>query len=312
MSDLTALSRVELERRRRQKRWQKRWQLVKLLWQTICVSSLTGGILVGVAHSNWIIRSPEQIEVDGMNLLSKETVRALIPITYPELIFAIDPGVIGQQLQIQGPIDTVEVERQLFPPSLSIRITERRPVAVLLGNTYTNPFATEHEQTWGQRATPSAISPSGLLDENGNWLPLASYDHVRDEVELPSLNVIGMQASYRQLWRSLYPIIRSSPVEIHEVNLRDPSNLILNTTLGAVHVGPYQEADLRDQLTLLDKLRYLSDVVDLDNVAHIDLTQIETPMLEFKRTAPQYEQTILRVPVPQHSENTYFSNDGTN
>jgi cell division protein FtsQ len=304
VADLTVLSRTELEKSRRRRRWQKRWQLFKLLWQTVCVSSLTGGLLWGIAHSNWIIRGPEQIDVDGMNLLSEETVRTLIPITYPELIFAIDPGAIAQQLQTHGPIDTVEVERELFPPSLAIRITERRPVAVLKGNTYTNPFATDVEQSPAWRPVPLSMAPSGLLDENGSWLPLASYEQVNEDVELPDLSIIGMQASYRTLWRSLYPMIRSSPVEIYEVDLRDPSNLTLNTELGVVHFGPYQPSDLQAQLTLLDTLRYLPDVLNLDDVAYIDLTQRDTPMLEFRQSAPQYEDTILRVPVPAFLDST--------
>ncbi|MEM7772794.1 MAG: FtsQ-type POTRA domain-containing protein [Cyanobacteria bacterium P01_E01_bin.6] len=302
MTDLTVSSRAALQERRRRLRWQKRWKLAKLLWRTVCVSSLTGGLLWVVAESNWIIRSPQQIHVEGMNLLSEETVRSLIPMAYPELIFDVDPGEIERQLQAHGPIDTVAVDRQLFPPSLSVYITERRPVAVLLGDTYTNPFETEITPSASWRPVPSKVAPTGLLDESGSWLPITSYTHVRDDVELPTLTVIGMQASYRQAWRTLYTIVRSSPIEISEIDWQHPGNLIFNTELGIVHIGPYPDSHLQEKLILLDQLRDLPKRINLEHIAYIDLTHVASPMLQFKPTAPQYNQTILQVPVPLQDE----------
>ena len=308
MTDLTVASRAKFEERRRRLRWRKRWQFVKMLWRMLLVGSFTGGLLWFVAQSNWIIRNAEQIDIEGMELLSEETVRALIPVAYPELIIEVDPEAIAQQLKEHGPIETVSIHRQLFPPSLSIHITERRPVALLLGDTYTDPFAATTDETQPQsipsRNIPSKVAPTGLLDENGNWLPITSYTNIPEEFDLPELRVIGMQSSYRQSWKTLYETLSLSPVEVYEINWQNPANLILNTELGVVHFGPYQGSSFQEQITLLDRMRNLPEVVERSDIAYIDLRDLDAPMLQFHPSAPQYSQTTVQIPVADPTESS--------
>lgn len=306
MADITVSTREEIEERRRRLRWQSRWRMVKLLWRSLLVSGLTGGMIWFISRSNWILRGSEQIEIEGMQLLSEETVQTLLPIDYPELIFEVDPDNIAQKLQEHGPIETVDVQRQLFPPRLSILITERRPVAILLGETYTNPFSNESPaspQGLGAPANvPSRLVPTGLLDANGSWLPITSYTDVNQDVDLPELRVIGMQASYRQSWTTLYETLSQSPVEVYEVDWQNPTNLILNTDLGVVHFGPYKASHFEQQLILLDRMRNLPEVTDLSQIDYIDVGNLEAPILQFNPASPQYGQTTLQMPAFEGSE----------
>jgi cell division protein FtsQ len=316
MTEITVSSREEFEERRRRLRWKKRWRMVKLLWRSLLVSGLTGGMLWFIFHSNWILRGAEQIEIEGMQLLSEETVQSLLPLSYPKLIFEVDPDDIAQKLQEHGPIDTVDVQRRLFPPRISIHITERQPVALLLGETYTNPFSNESTASnpdVRQRASiPSTLVPTGLLDANGSWLPLTSYTNMNQDIDLPELRVIGMQASYRQSWETLYETLRQSPIEVYEVDWQTPTNLILNTDLGIVHFGPYEQLYFEQQMTLLDRMRNLPEVTDLNNIDYIDLANLDAPLLQFNPAAPQYDQTTLQMPVFEALDETDSENANEN
>jgi len=313
MTDSIVSSREEFEKRRRRLRWQKRWRIMRLLWRTALAGGIAGGLVWVIAQPNWILRDPEQIEIEGMELLSQETVRSLVPIAYPEPILEIDPEAIAQHLREQGPIDTVAVQRRLFPPSLSVHITERRPVAVLLGNTYDDPFANTVEDSLAaptpQLSLPSKTAPTGLLDENGNWLPIASYTNVSQDIDLPELRVIGMQASYRQSWKSLYETLRQSPVEVYEVDWYNPANLIINTELGVIHLGSYQPEHFETQMTILDRMRNLPNLLELSTIDYIDLRVPESPVVQFNPGAPQYSQTTLQIPLPEMDDSDVDDSD---
>ncbi len=301
MPEMTVFSREEFEERRRRLRWQSRWRTAKLLWRSLLVGGLTGGIIWFIFHSNWILRGADQIQIEGMQLLSEDTVQSLLPIAYPILIFEIDPDNITQKLQEHGPIDTVDIQRRLFPPRISIHITERQPVALLLGKTYTNPFTAEPSESADRprprAGIPSILVPTGLLDANGSWLPLTSYTDMNQDIDLPELRVIGMQASYRQSWQTLYDTLSQSPIEVYEVDWQNPTNLILNTDLGVVHFGPYEQSYFQRQLILLDRMRNLPEVTDLSNIDYIYLGNLDAPILQFNPSAPQYGQTTLQMPV---------------
>ncbi len=122
-------------------------------------------------------------------------------------------------------------------------------------------------------------SQVALLDEKGFSVSMDRYANLQQQIELPHLKVFGMRDEYRTQWVSLYQAIARSPIKISEVNWRDPTNLILNTELGYVHLGPYSDR-LPDQLRALDQLRNLPEKMDINQVIYIDLINPDTPLVQ--------------------------------
>jgi cell division protein FtsQ len=272
MADISSPSQTELSNRRRQLRRQRRWRALQTTWQVLVVGALTGGLLWSLSRSDWMIRSPQQIKIEGNQFLSSETIRSVLPIRYPQSLLSIQPQAIVHQLETEAPIADATVTRRLFPPSLTVQIQERYPVAVAyLFNTEGSPAAEK------SKPTPEIA----LLDEEGAWIPHEIYLALNSSQKLPDLKVIGMREEYRSHWADLYRQVRQSPVKIAEIDWRNPSNLIFHTEFGAIYLGAYS-SQLEQQLRLLDQMRHLPEQVDPDQVNYIDLRNPKTPLIEVK------------------------------
>jgi cell division protein FtsQ len=270
MMDFSSVSSDELAQRRRQLQRQRRSRFLQRSWQILAVSGLTVGVVWLTTLPDWMIRSPNQIVIEGNQSFSSDMLRAMLAIRYPQSILALQPEAIAAQLEAEAPVSQVVVTRRMFPPRLTIQLQERYPVAVA----YTSP--------------PTAVSPGqpsdhlaavGLLDEKGTWIPYEKYVSLNQSRQLPTLKVIGFQESYSSQWVSLYLAVSRSPVKISEIDWREPGNLILQTELGIIHCGPYGER-FPEQLRVLDQMRRLPDSISADEIAYIDLSDPEVPMLE--------------------------------
>ncbi|PSN11485.1 cell division protein FtsQ, partial [filamentous cyanobacterium CCP5] len=85
--------------------------------------------------------------------------------------------------------------------------------------------------------------------------------------------------------------IVSSPVAITEIDWHDPNNLVLETALGTVYLGPYSP-ELEQQLATLDRMRNLPNQLTETEVARIDLSNPDAPSIAVVDTdAPSTEPT---------------------
>ncbi|MGB3495877.1 MAG: FtsQ-type POTRA domain-containing protein [Elainellaceae cyanobacterium] len=297
MPHITTISHSKLTRRRRQLRWRRRWRVLRLFWRLLLVGSFTGGLVWLISQPGWVIRDVEQISVDGVEFLSEDTVRDLMPLSYPTSILDVQPQAIARELKASGPIAQVIVSRRLFPPSLAVHITERHPVAVLIGNSYIGSSRThssdltEPATPQTARAIPLQLAPTGLIDRNGIWMPLESYLNIEQDLDLPQLRLVGMQERYQTYWTVLYQAIQKSPVQVYEIDWRDPANLIINSELGVIHLGSYAPDKFVNQLATLDRMRNLPDVIDISTVEYIDIHDPQSPTLQFNPGTPYYGQT---------------------
>jgi len=273
MADISSISQSDLADRRRQLRRQRRWRTVQTFWQVLIVSSFAGGLIWALASSDWMLRSPEQVTIEGNQFLSAKTIRSILPIRYPQSLLEVQPRTIVQRLESEAPIATATVTRRLFPPGLTVRVQERYPVAVV----YLASAANQAPAAKGKQ-TPQAA----LLDEEGAWIPYDTYVSLNPAPGLPDLKVLGMREEFRSQWAGLYQQISQSPVKISEIDWRDPNNLILKTELGAVYLGSYG-SQFADQLRSLDQMRLISQQVRIDQIAYIDLRNLETPLVEMKQ-----------------------------
>lgn len=270
-SSIASVSQSELAQRRQKLRQRRRVRFLQAGWRVLAVCGLTAGVVWAATLPTWVIRRPEQVQIEGNHLIPMRTLRSLLPIPYPQSLFRVEPQVIARELQARAPIADVIVSRQLFPPGLVVQVTERLPVAIAL-MTEGNPSATT-------KTAPA----NGLLDENGMLIPLESYTALDQSLKLPSLKVIGKPATYRLFWSKLYrELTQGPPVNVSEIDLRNPSNMILKTDLGLVHLGPYS-VRFSSQLQTLDRMRKLSTHSSFSQITYIDLRNPEAPAIQMTK-----------------------------
>lgn len=292
MTSIVSVSPAELKGRRSSLRRQRRRQVVHAIWRTFAISSLAGGLVWGATQPTWIISKSDQINIEGNQLLSDQAVQSLLPLTYPQSLLRIEPQVIVQKLESpKSAIAKATVTRQLFPPSLTVQIQERQPVAIAVSAPESNalPDSDRIAQVSDSSAiaTPSKRSLVGLLDPNGAFIPLESYKALNVSVPTPQLKVISMSERYLKDWPAIYQAVRDTQVQVSEIDWQDPRNLILKTELGSVHLGPYSPR-FADQLDVLDRLRSLPSKLKSSQIAYIDLKDPESPAIQMLKSNPKF------------------------
>jgi cell division protein FtsQ len=272
MTRVSPLSRDTLQTRRQSLRRRRRISIIQILWRFWALSGLTAAIFWGATRPVWLIHTPRQINVTGNHLLSDEMVQALMPLSYPQPLMKVEPEVLAQQLRDRGPIVTATVTRQLLPPRLNVHIQERVPVAVVQPGDSADDTNTQYLQ-------------AGFLDAHGAWMPLTSFGLGSASPQLPTLELRGIQSQYQRYWPQIYETISMSPVAISELDWQDPNNLVLETALGTVYLGPYSP-DLSQQLATLDQMRNLPDQLAATEMTRIDLSNPKAPSVAVVETSP--------------------------
>ena len=265
MTQMISTSSTQLGQRRQQLRRQRRLKLVQMLWQTLAVTGLAGSLFWIIYQPLWLIRQSEQVQVSGNYILSDEGVKSILPLSYPQPLWQVQPQKLETLLEAESAIAEAKITRQLFPPHVTIEIIERRPVAIA------QPSSTLTHQAQAQQV--------GWLDAAGGWMPLESYTELERTRQLPSLKIVGNLEQYRPNWPPLYEAISRSPVVIEEINWQDPANIILTTEIGMVHIGPYT-VRFPEQLRAIDRMRQLPEQFDTGQINYIDLKNPASPLIK--------------------------------
>jgi len=264
MSSIASVSSNDLKSRRQKLKRRRQLKVLQAIWRSLLVSSLAGGIVWVVALPNWTISRAEQIEIEGNELLTAATIRQLIPIDYPQSLLQIEPQALSAQIAAAAPIADATVTRKLLPPSLTIAVQERQPVAIAL-----------LEET-------ESGSNVGLVDSQGVWLSKEHYAGLEASARLPKLVVVGLTDDYRRDWADIYSAISQANLEIFEIDLRNPQNVVLKTELGLVHCGGYSRHQFPEQLRVLAQMRELPTHVESDRIAYIDLKAPQSPAIQLR------------------------------
>ncbi len=268
MNNFASVSPGELTQRRSVLRRDRRIKQIKSVWRTLAISGLLGGLVWGATQPVWVVRESRQINVTGNQLLTTPAIQSLLKISYPQTLLEIKPEALAQQLEAQPTISDAKVTRSLFPPSLTVQVTERIPVAVALTN---NP-------------TP------GLIAADGVWIPQQSYNPPNSTLfKMPKLKVRGQVEEYQPHWSQLYQAVNSLEVKVSEIDWQNSDNLILKTELGVIHLGAYS-SKLSDQLRRLEEMRRLSTKVNPQDVAYIDLTNPANPFVQMTSESLQKDK----------------------
>ncbi|MGB3299062.1 MAG: FtsQ-type POTRA domain-containing protein, partial [Phormidesmis sp.] len=204
-------------------------------------------------------------------VLSDENIQALLPVPYPQPLLKVQPESLELSLESHAPIEKAVVTRRLVPPGLHVRVRERVPVAVVIPDT-TKPVKSIPSQ-------PEPFKEPGLIDAQGNWMPSNSFQALGAVTNPPTLTIKGMRENYRSSWRTMYESMQRSPVKITAVDWTRPSEVILYSELGQVHIGSYGSS-FETQLAALDQMRSLNLEVSSKQIAFIDLQDPEHPIVE--------------------------------
>ncbi|MEA5420516.1 FtsQ-type POTRA domain-containing protein [Spirulina sp. CCNP1310] len=269
MATLTSTTSQDLKLRRHRLKRRRQLRILQTLWRSLLLSAMAGGTLWLVTRPNWVISDPQQITVLGNEYLSTASVRSLVPLDYPQPLLEIQPQVLRQAIEAQSPITQAIVTRRLLPPGLTIEVQERRPVALV------KP---------GSKTSIHGFKPDGegLVDDQGFWLPYSSYTDLAEMPELPTLTVIGLSDHSREDWPAIYSHLARSATEIFEIDFQTPSNIILNTELGNVHLGTYHPRRFEQQMQVLAEMRTLPTHIQPSNIDYIDLQSTEAPAIQLR------------------------------
>lgn len=272
MAGIVSVSRTRLEGRRKKLRLKRILKIIQAIWQTIAVLGLLSGLLWIALQPFWVLRTEQDIEISGNQLLSSSTIQSLLVLSYPQSLWRIEPNRLASALQQQPTIAKASVTRRLFPPGLIIQVKERVPVAQAQIRSVPN----------GNGGNKKVV---GLLDENGVWMPLSKYTSLKNSVKLPTLKIIGVPEQYRPYWVQLYQAVSQSAVKVMEIDYQDPTNLILKTELGVVHLGAIS-SHLSEQIKVMAMLRDLPKQVNPSQIEYIDLRNPAAPLVHMNQNEP--------------------------
>ncbi|MEZ2229369.1 cell division protein FtsQ/DivIB [Microcoleus sp.] len=279
MASFASVSETELGHRRQQLQRLRRARLATVVWQLLAASGMAGGLVWWIAQPTWLIARSEQVKVEGNHWLSDKAVRSLMPLSYPQSLWGIQPQALASKLEATGPIAKAKVTRNLFPPSLTVEVAERLPVAVAQPRAVTTAGRDKQKVGW--------------LDARGGWMPFDSYttdkqsqssslgnnsQETQSQRSLPSLKVIGDWEVYRAEWPEFYQGFSTLALKVFEIDWQDPNNLILKTEIGTVHLGPHSSRTM-EQLKVLDRMRQLPKQLDASKIAYIDLKNPAFPVV---------------------------------
>lgn len=267
----SAPSSQELIRRRQHLRAKRRIRSYQAIWRLLAIPALAAGTVWLATSPIWLIKSGNQIEVSDNQLLSAQVVQGLMPVPYPQSLLNVKPDDLADSLEAYAPIKSAVVSRRLIPPGLRVRVVERVPVAIAVPDT-ARPVKANPDQ-------PVPFQEPGLIDAEGYWMPRDSFRDLGVSVGSPPLSVRGMRPGYEAAWQTIFQSLQRSPVKIIAIDWTQPSNLILQSELGAIHLGPYGNR-FDDQMAALDRMRQISTQIDPKKIAFIDLHDPANPVVE--------------------------------
>lgn len=272
MNDITSISPGELAQRRLLLRRHRRLKQIQSIWQTLAASCLLGGLIWGINQPIWVVKEAAQIKISGNKLLSSQVIDSFLGVSYPKSLLEIRPEKLVYSLESQPTIADATVTRKLFPPSVTVQVQERIPVAIAI--------------TKNRAGTPT----TGLIAEDGVWIPIQSYAAPNSvSFQMPKLKVLGQVEQYQPYWRELYRAVSNVQIKVTEIDCQNAQNLSLKTELGTVHLGPYSPL-LAKQMQVLQGMRQLPTKVQPSQIAYIDLSDPENPSIQSNPAQIQSEQ----------------------
>jgi len=284
MTEVLSISRSQILARRQQLRRQRLHRRLQTLWRSLSILGLAGGLIWVITLPGWVLQMPDQVIIRGNRFLSSQAIKDLLPLSFPQSLLTLEPQLLARQLKTTAPISKVMVSRQIFPPQLTIAVIERIPVAVTTSAELANLVA---QNSVNLATLPKAqLNQLGLVDREGYWMSAQIYASLLQTNQLPRLRVIGLTSDRRRYWPDFYSAIQNGGLQVTQADWRNPSNLILITEIGVVHIGSYAPSRFPKQLKAAQNLRSLDRKLKPEQIAYIDLRDPDQPSIVLKQPSP--------------------------
>lgn len=267
MAGIVSVSRIDISGRRKRLRQKRHLKIIQAIWRTLAISGLLGGLLWIALLPYWVLTDDRDIVVSGNQTVSTSTIQSQLVLSYPQSLWRIEPNRLAKSLLQQPTIAQASVTRRLFPPALIVQVTERVFVAQAIAS---------QEQPDPVRGKKVSL---GLLDASGFWIPIEKYRSKNNSVRLPDLKIIGAPEQYRPYWAQLYQAVSLSSVKVMEIDCSDPTNVILKTELGLVHIGSIS-SHLPEQIRVMAQMRNLPTQLNPTLIEYIDLKNPDAPLVQ--------------------------------
>jgi cell division protein FtsQ len=266
VSPKSAENLAEGVQRRKELRRRKRITVLAQLWRLLALVAISGGLGWVVLRQAWILRSADQVSVTGAPDLNREQVLKATGISFPLPLLQLDPALIKERISVALPVDQVQLQRQMLPPRLLIKLSERAAVAKAQRN--------------GIRGLEQ-----GFIDRTGRWIsPRQQAGAVG--AALPNLKVVGWQNRYQPTLELLIGVLPKE-ADVRELRFETNDDLwVVSNKLGAVRFGPLDERISRR----VQVLGHLSKKLDHTPGAALDLSDPEHPELVLKSPQKQLQQ----------------------
>lgn len=246
--------------RRKELRRQRRSERLRQLWRILVFSGMSVGLGYLLLRQGWTLREPNQVEVLGSAVVSRDQVIAAAGLRFPQPLMALQPRLVASDLMGALPVEQVKVSRLMLPPRLRVELKDREAVARSVRRTDRGP-------------------EMGFVDGLGNWISIRQHMGIRSQGDL-SLLVVGWNARHRS---ALAQVLKEREVlgpGLREIRFEPDGSLWLSTTqLGRVRLGP-PDARLPRRLEVVAHLsRTLPATMKGAPPQLIDLTDPEQPEL---------------------------------
>ncbi len=134
---------------------------IVLLWRTILLSALSIALIEIFIQQGWRPIYPEGIIIKGAGNLKKKHLNDSTKQIINQSLMEIDPQSIKISLLEDLPIEDAFVRRKMFPPRVEIELQQTKIIA-----------SASRKLSTGKE--------NGMLDEKGNWIPIAIAYKLKD------------------------------------------------------------------------------------------------------------------------------------
>lgn len=227
------------------------------LWRSCILISFTVSLGLLSTLPYWKIKHQAQIKISGEKLVNKTTIYNTLNFDYPQFIWTINGLELSQKINSIPSIAAVKVNRQIMPPSITISLQEKNPVALA-----------------------TLQGKVGFLDAQGEWISLNFYGNIHSKDSLPKLKVVNYEMQFKQTWSKIYYLISLYPeLKISEVHWNRSDSILMQTKIGQVFLGS-PSSRLERQFEVMTKLQNLPNHLDSDEIAYIDLSNPEVNLIQ--------------------------------
>ena len=166
--------------RRKELRRQRRSARLRQLWRILVFSGMSVGLGYLLLRQGWTLREPNQVEVLGSAVVSRDQVIAAAGLRFPQPLMALQPRLVASDLMGALPVEQVKVSRLMLPPRLRVELKDREAVARAvrrtdrgpeMGSSTASATGSASASTWASaaRVTSPCWSSAGTPATGRRW-----------------------------------------------------------------------------------------------------------------------------------------------